>query len=1141
MHAERFFAKGKGHLSDMVISGGHPVGSGPFLRAGIILLTLLTTAGWQAASQVTSESSSRTYIFKGDHAYPPFEYVEGGRMTGFNVELLQAVAEAAHLDIRIELGPWDLVRREFAEGKIDGLTGFYQTAERAVFAGFAVPFLDTSLSFFTRDNARVKTLDDARDGEILVQSGDVAHDYLVAQGFKNIKESHSPAEALRLLAGGEGAGALMEHSQGVYLCQQMGLSNIVPAEQEILKIKYAFAVDKGNAELLGKLNDGYQQVLVNGEFGRIWLRWFKKTLVQESAEGFSPIYIFSVLLAITLLLMFLALWGYLLRREVDRRTTALRTSEERYRTLFSSGSDALFLLRERVFDCNQQACELLGLTREELIGLSPDQFSTPFQLDGRDSASAAREYIAAALAGRPQLFQWVHKHKNGERIDVEVSLCAIPGLEEAACLAAVRDISPRIKAEQAVRRQRDLTRVIMETSPMGVITFDAEGTITFANAQLERILRLNRAAICGRSHADILWGIQDADGKPFVKDDMPFLVILRNGTPIYDFRFSLLRSSGERIIVSCNGAPILSEEGVVRGVVATMEDITIRVEADREREDRWVRIQKQQEAIIRIGRDPAMVEGDFPAVAQVIVSLAAEVLKVSFSSLWLLDEGMTQLRCVASSGSEPASETRVLHVAEIPAYMEALEAGRHVDAPDARHDPRTMHLIQNYLEPNKIGALLDAPIRFGGKLSGVLCNEHHGDPRYWRPDEVHFATELADQASQALAVEERRAFEARMQQSQKLESLGILAGGLAHDFNNLLTAIMGNVDLAMMDIPEENSATASLKEIKGLSTRAAELCRSMLAYAGKGKFLIRPILLNEEIREIGCILASSIPGNIRLVYKFEESLPPIDADKGQIQQVIMNLMLNASEAIGGKEGSVTVRTYVVEGEGDLPSDDYVTDRLCAGPYVALEVSDTGVGMEREVLEKIFNPFFSTKFVGRGMGLSGVLGIVRGHKGCIRVHSTPGRGSVFTVLMPGSTAGVVAVPGDKNASVEQGGSAGVLLVDANKASQRITAKILGRLGYVVMVASDLNDAAVLFSKERGVVRCIIVDHAPNYVFSEAHIMRLCRQCDGVPLLMATDLDEHDAARLYGNLGFSGFLQKPFRVATLAARLSSLIER
>lgn len=1129
-------------LAKMTKRGRYRRVRGLFRRAGVPIILLLLAAAAQGETPAAPLPQHKTYVFKGDHAYPPFEFMEAGRVTGFNVDLLQAVARVMQLDIRIELGPWDEVRREFEEGKIDGLTGFYQTRERADTAEFAVPFLESSLTFFTRSDSTVRTLKGAWNDPVFVQSGDLAHDYLLTRQFPGvIAEESSAAEILRRLAAGKGAGALMEHSQGVYLCQQLGLTNLVPAEQEIFPAVYAFAVAKGNTWLLGRLNEGYRLLLVTGEFGQIWLRWFKKTLPPEPGYRVPLLYIFIALLAVVSLLLFLALWGYLLRRDVARRTTALRESEARYRTLFSSGSDALFLLRDTVFDCNEQACELLGMTRGELIGLPPEGFSSPFQPDGRDSASAARERIDAALSGRAQIFPWVHKRKDGELIDVEVSLRVIPGLGERACLAAVRNLTPRIKAEQEVRRQQDLVRVIMETSPVGVITFDSRGVVTFANAQMERILQVKRSEICGRSLDVIQRGIADIDGQPFRESDMPFLRIMREGKPVYGLEFSVVRPGGERILLSGNGAPLFSEDGSIIGIVGTVEDITARVEIGREREDRWRRIQNQQAAIIRIGRDAAMVEGDFPAAARLIVSQATQVLNASSSSLWLFDEGMAQLRCVASSGAGPAAETRVLNVADMPAYMEALESGRYLDAPDARHDPRTMHLLENYLEPNEVGALLDAPVRFGGRLAGVLCNEHHGGPRYWRPDEVHFAADLADQVSQVLAVRERRAFETRMQQSQKLESLGILAGGLAHDFNNLLTAIMGNVDLALMDIPEDNTAAGSLREIKALSTRAAELCRSMLAYAGKGKFVIRPIILNEEIREIGCILASSISRNIRLVYKFEDGLPAIEADKGQMQQVIMNLMLNASEAIGGEEGTVTVRTYAVEGDEDFDSEDYVTDHVGAGRFVAMEVADTGAGMDKETLEKIFNPFFSTKFVGRGMGLCGVLGIVRGHKGSIRVRSAPGRGAVFTVLIPaGGTCGEVAPAGEKG-SVIHGGAAGVLLVDANKASQRITAKILSRLGYVVLPVSDLDEAAVLYREDPDAVQCILVDHAANYVLPEDRIQELRGKCRGVPLLMATDLEERDVTRLYGRLGFSGFLQKPFRVATLAARLNSLIDK
>ncbi|NLV43170.1 MAG: transporter substrate-binding domain-containing protein [Candidatus Hydrogenedentes bacterium] len=1115
---------------------------------GVFLLVLLLSvgAGYGQLSEANEEDKP-VYVFKGDHAYPPFEYLKDGIPTGFNVDLLNAVARVMQMDIRIELGPWDEVRREFEAGEIDGLTGFFQHETRSDLADFSVPFLQSSVTFFKQKNSPDQSLKAVWNKSVIVQTGDIAHDYLLGEKYPGkIIEESSAAAALRRLARGEGDGALMEHTQAMYLCKELGLHNIVSTEENIAPALYCFAVARQNVRLLDQLNEGYRLVLVTGEFGQIWLNWFKETLEEEGGFYFPISYFLIAVLIIVSVLSWLALWSYLLRREVARRTRDLRESEERYRTLFENSSDSMFLIRDRVLDCNQQACKMLKMPREELIGITPSEFSAPVQPDGRNSEEAANAYIAEALSGHPQIFTWVHRRSDGELLDVEVSLCRITGLSEPACLAAVRDLSTRIKAEQVMRSQQDLLRTIMETSPVGICTFSPGGVINFANAQMERIFHMKRSELCGRAHDDVRWDMLDIDGNPFLKGETPFLYIVNQKKPVYDLQYSVARTGGGRVVLSVNATPLLGEDGIMTGIVATMEDITARVEIEREREARWQRIEQQQAAIIRIGRDAAAVEWDFTVLAQMIVSLSAEVLDVSFSSLWLLNEDASLLACIASSAIEPASETKVLRVDEIPAYMEALESGRHVDAPDARHDPRTMHLLENYLVPNKVGALLDAPVRVGGKLVGVLCNEHHGGPRYWRPDELQFAAEISDQVSQALVLqerrrteEERRMYEKRMQQSQKLESLGILAGGLAHDFNNLLTAIMGNVDLSLMDIPEENPATSSLKEIKALSNRAADLCRSMLAYAGKGTFVIKPLGLNEEVRQMGQMTASSITRNIHVVYALDDNLPAVDADKGQIHQVIMNLLLNAAEAIGDKNGTITVRTEKVECDPDYFQDGYFTDMLEDGTYVALEVSDTGAGMDRETLEKIFNPFFSTKFVGRGMGLSGVLGIVRGHKGSIRVYSEPGHGSIFTVLLPASTGTYESDHGFLESASTQGEYTTVLLVDANLSSQRITTKILGRLGYAVVTAAGLEEAADLLRNGRHSIPCMIIEHAPNFPFDEQKIRELRREFGRTALLMTTDLEERDAARLYGRLGFVSFLQKPYRVAELAAKISTCI--
>lgn len=1117
-------------------------------RAGVFLLALLFVMGTGYGQTPDAEKADKTvYVFKGDHSYPPFEYLENGRPTGFNVDLLNAVARVMQLDIRIELGPWDEVRREFQLGEIDGLTGFFQHKTRAGLAEFTVPFLQSSITFFTREDAPEKKLKAVWNKSVIVQTGDIAHDYLLGEHYPGeILEESSAAAALRRLASGEGDGALMEHTQAMYLCKKLGLHNVVPAEENIAPALYCFAVAKQNQHLLEQLNEGYRLILVTGEFGQIWLRWFKETIKEEKGFYFPASYLLVILAIVLSILLWLALWSHLLRREVARRTRDLKESEERYKTLFENSGDSLFLLRDKVLDCNQRACEMLKMPREQLIGITPADFSPPLQPDGRDSGVAAREHIRAALEGQSQIFRWVHRRSDGDLIDVEVSLCRIPGLSEPACQASVRDLSPRIKAERMVRSQQDLLRTIMETSPVGVLTFDALGVINFANAQAEKIFHMKRSEICGRMHDDVQWDMLNIDGKPFQKNEMPFLRILNQKAPLYDLRFSVARPGGDRVILSVNGAPLLSGDDIVAGIVATIEDITARVEIEREREERWRRIERQQAAIIRIGRDAASVEWDFTVLARMIVSLSAEVLDISFSSLWLLNEDSSALNCVASSSDEPIPESQFLLVDEIPGYMAALASNRIVDVPDTRNDPRTMHLLEKYLIPNEVGALLDVSIRVGGKLVGVLCNEYHGGPRYWRPDELQFAAGMSDQASQALvlqerrrAEEERRMYEARMQQSQKLESLGILAGGLAHDFNNLLTAIMGNVDLALMDIAEENPATISLKEIKGLSNRAADLCRSMLAYAGKGTFVIRPLNLNEEVRQMGQMTASSITRNIHITYELDNNLPAIDADKGQIHQVIMNLLLNAYEAIGSENGTIVVRTERMECAPDYFKDGYVTDILEEGTYAALEVTDTGAGMDRDTQEKIFNPFFSTKFVGRGMGLSGVLGIVRGHKGSIRVYSEPEHGSVFTVLFPASANQAESVPASGEIISSRGDLTRVLLVDANLSSQRITTKILDRLGYAVVSVAGLDEADELLSKDRGAVQCIIVDHAPHFPFDEQKILDLRRKFGCIAFLMTTDLDERDAARLYGRIGFSGFLQKPYRVAALAAKINACI--
>jgi signal transduction histidine kinase len=250
-------------------------------------------------------------------------------------------------------------------------------------------------------------------------------------------------------------------------------------------------------------------------------------------------------------------------------------------------------------------------------------------------------------------------------------------------------------------------------------------------------------------------------------------------------------------------------------------------------------------------------------------------------------------------------------------------------------------------------------------------------------------------------------------ESQKLESLGVLAGGIAHNFNNLLFAILGNADLALSRLPADSPARERIEQIELAGTRAAELARDMLAYSGKGAIVVEPVDLPALVEETGRLVTAGTAAGVELGYRFEEGLPPIVADANQIRQVVLSLVTNAAEALGTTGGSIEVRADVVD---EIPGDGFrLPEAAPAGPFVRLEVEDHGMGMDSDTLAHLFDPFFTTKFTGRGLGLAAVLGIVRGHGGAIRVTSELGSGTVTTLLFPCAARPLVTAPSHREAS------------------------------------------------------------------------------------------------------------------------------
>ena len=383
--------------------------------------------------------------------------------------------------------------------------------------------------------------------------------------------------------------------------------------------------------------------------------------------------------------------------------------------------------------------------------------------------------------------------------------------------------------------------------------------------------------------------------------------------------------------------------------------------------------------------------------------------------------------------------------------------------------------------------------------------------------------------------DERLKLEKQMLHAQKLESLGVLAGGIAHDFNNILTAIIGNADLALLRLNKESPAVENLHRIQTASIRASDLARQMLAYSGKGRFFIEDLDLNRLVQEMGHMLEVSTSKMAVLRYNLNRTLPAITADATQVRQVIMNLVINASEAIGERSGVISITTGCQELSDQYLKDAWICEQAPAGLYVYLEVADTGCGMSKETIARIFDPFFTTKFTGRGLGMAAVLGIVRSHKGAIKVYSEPGKGTTFKILFPAGAMPAGLFERREGAGASWQGSGNVLLVDDEETIRALGSEMLKELGYQVVTAEDGRQGVEVFSG-RSDIDLVILDLTMPHMDGE-QCFRAIREIDPkVRVVMSSGFNEQEVSEKFVGKGLSGFVQKPYTLSSLKKVLS-----
>jgi PAS domain S-box-containing protein len=413
---------------------------------------------------------------------------------------------------------------------------------------------------------------------------------------------------------------------------------------------------------------------------------------------------------------------------------------------------------------------------------------------------------------------------------------------------------------------------------------------------------------------------------------------------------------------------------------------------------------------------------------------------------------------------------------------------------------------------------------------------------YWVPVEedlyLHYAFDITEKVKTA---EDQQRLINQMQHVQKLESLGVLAGGIAHDFNNLLMGILGNASLALNRMKQSTPIKKHVEQIELSAQKAADLTNQMLAYSGRGQFMLSKVYLNVAVNEIKQLLQTVVSKDVVMKFDISDDLFPVDADITQLNQVIMNLVINASDAIDNKDGQVCVSTGSIYCDKEYLTSTYLDDPLPEGKYIYFQVVDNGRGMDESTLERIFDPFFSTKDTGRGLGLAAVLGIVRGHRGAIRIESEIGKGSTFTVLLPevDHAQEAIAETVDKKSGRYIYNDMTVLLVDDDDTVRDVTKDMLEELGFTVITAENGKKGFDLYKKRKTQINLVILDMTMPGMTGDEVFLKIREIDKDIPVILSSGYSELETATALIEKGLSGFIQKPYKQDDLYSKIEEVL--
>lgn len=748
-----------------------------------------------------------------------------------------------------------------------------------------------------------------------------------------------------------------------------------------------------------------------------------------------------------------------------------RKSEERFRLLLETSLDGICVvdLAGRFIYANKSAIKINGYSLQEIYSMEIKDIISPKYL--KDIHERIRNRSKGDI--NASLYESAIIHKKGHEIPIEIS--STPVIEQdipTGILVVFRDISERKTMISSLEENHHLLQEIMDSVTDGLYITRTDSRIIKANKAIERWYS-HKMPIEGKKCYEVF------KNSSTLCKDCPMLTAQKTGYISSCYKHRTLAKGMERIF-HISSYPVKNPDGTITKSVQIVRDVTR---------------QKQMADLLKTSEERHRnIFNHVPiGIAYYNSNLSIELVNDNFVNI------------LGSSHKKLINLDMHTLDSRILSYLKMPFAGENGEY-EGWYETTTSEKLYISLKTVPIYDANDKP-------SSAVCL-------------------IQDLTKDYLLEQEKFHMERKLQHVQRLESLGVLAGGIAHDFNNLLMGIMGNVELAQRKLPPLSPALENLNNILKTSEKAADLCKQMLAYSGKGKFVVQYLNISDLVKDMSYLLEVSISKRIKLRYEFADELPPIEGDVAQINQIIMNLITNAAEAIGDKSGLITIRTGIMHCDKSYLKDTWLDENLAEGPYCYYEVADTGCGMTDKVKARIFEPFFTTKFTGRGLGMSAVLGIVRGHKGALKIYSEPGKGSIIKVLFPAVMNAVTQKLKEQNHTLEEfHGSGTILLVDDEETIRALGKEILTTFGFSVLTAEDGREALEIFSKKPDQIDLVILDLMMPHMDGADCFRELKRIKPDIKVIMSSGYNEQEISQRFVGKGLAGFLQKPYQIQRL----------